>query len=119
MTDNRRRRIVEAAARRTYGPALAPGRDGDILRAWVRLEATAKAGGTGIGRLLTEEGVVGGQMPAPERSVADQFDVRDLEVPDGHVAAVAAAASLPAKVDVAIFPRDADALARFLARSDA
>jgi 4'-phosphopantetheinyl transferase len=116
MTDDRRRRLVEAAARRTCGPELAPDRDADVVRAWVRLEAAAKALGTGIGRLLTEEGVMGGETQAAETGASARLDIRDLEVPQDYVATIAAS-NLPAQIDVAIFPDQADALGRFLTRS--
>jgi 4'-phosphopantetheinyl transferase len=94
-----------------------PNRDGDVLRAWVRLEAAAKAFGTGIGRLLTEEGVIGGETRSAEAGAARALEIRDIDVPHGHVAAVAAS-DLPATIRVVVFPDDADALVQFLARSD-
>ena len=55
-----RQRIVAAAASFVSRERADPDSDVDVLRAWVRLEAVAKAGGPGIGVLLTEEGVIGG-----------------------------------------------------------
>ncbi len=132
MAAERRRRII-AAARRLKGSeglagaehsteaALAANGEGDqgelgdedVLRAWVRLEAAAKALGTGIGRLLTEEGVVGGAGMAGGSVAAAGLAVKNLDVPQGYVAAIAAD-RLPAAITVAAFPRDGDALAAFL-----
>ena len=68
----------------------------DLLHAWVRLEAFAKADGRGIGRLLTALGIVGGRtgdISASVRTVRESwppFALRDLDVPVGHFAALAA-----------------------------
>lgn len=98
MSAERRRLLIDAAAalaacnhaQDDAGP-LAPG-EGDeqaALRAWVRLEAYAKALGCGIGRVLTERGVIarsrqglradrdGANGSALEPNVA----VRDLGLP--------------------------------------
>jgi 4'-phosphopantetheinyl transferase len=118
MTEDRRRRMIAAAARLANGqPATSHPctSDRDVLRAWVRLEAAAKALGTGIGQLLTEEGVVGGK-PSGGATVASRLDVRNLDVADGYIAAVAAPA-LPRKIEVLALPNDADALKEFLSRA--
>ena len=120
MTEDRRNRVIAAAANWAHwspGDALLPNCDRDVLRAWVRLEATAKALGTGIGRLLTEEGVIGGEARPTEVGATRGLVVRDIEVPDGLMAAVAAG-KLPTTLEIVTFPDRADALASFLGRSD-
>lgn len=114
MTEDRRRRVIAAAARLADGQPAAPHTDADrdVLQAWVRLEAAAKALGTGIGQLLTEEGVVGGPQ-AGGATAASQLDVRNLDVADGYFAAVAAQ-TLPREIAVLTLPSDAEALANFL-----
>lgn len=96
MPADRTRLLLAAAS------ALAPnerelGATGqDLLHAWVRLEAFAKADGRGIGRLLTALGIVGartGDISASVRTVRESwppFALRDLDVPVGHFAALAA-----------------------------
>lgn len=55
-----RRILIERAAEVLGEDASLPEReDARILKAWVRLEAFAKADGRGIGRLLTQLGIVG------------------------------------------------------------
>jgi 4'-phosphopantetheinyl transferase len=112
MTEDRRRRVLAASARLNGGlPPSQPLDDARVLEAWVCLEAGAKVRGTGIGPLLTEEGVVGGQ---PDASVLkSEFEIRKLDIPRGYVAAVAAK-SLPPELPVVPFPDSAEALARFL-----
>jgi 4'-phosphopantetheinyl transferase len=112
MTEDRRRRVLAASARLNGELARSQSLDDAcILEAWVCLEAVAKARGTGIGPLLTEEGVVGGQN---DGSVSkSEFEIRRLDMPRGYVAAVAAK-SLPSELPVVPFPDSAEALARFL-----
>jgi 4'-phosphopantetheinyl transferase len=105
MSGDRRRRIVAAAERLAYKQPLAADNDDDVLIAWVRLEAAAKAVGTGIGRLLTEEGVIGGKREDRERPSAHKLAIKDLAVADGYVAALAAE-RLPETVRVISFPSD-------------
>lgn len=70
-----------------------------VLRAWVRLEAVAKAQGGGIGRLLTATGVLGARQRRPAQdgppksalSGLDGLAVRDLVVPARHDYATASA----------------------------
>ena len=117
MTEDRRRRVIAAAARLANGQPASMSRsdaDLDLIRAWVRLEAAAKSLGIGIGQLLTEEGVVGGK-PADggAATAASRLDVRNLDVATGYLAAVAAA-TLPRKIEVLTLPNDADALTEFL-----
>ena len=90
--------------------------DAGFLQAWVRLEAVAKGGRPGIGRLLTRLGIVGATTPPPLATAASPLQVRDLMLPTGHVAAVAAS-HLPGVIAVDAFPNDAPALAQFLGHS--
>ena len=116
MTEDRRRRVIAAAARlaNDQPPTSHSDADLDVLRAWVRLEAAAKALGTGIGQLLTEEGVVGGKPgDAVATTAASRLDVRNLDVATGYLAAVAAP-TLPMKIEVLTLPNEADALTKFL-----
>ncbi|MBS0235571.1 MAG: phosphopantetheinyl transferase [Proteobacteria bacterium] len=103
MSQDRRLRIIRAAERLASQPSLSAARDSDVLKAWVRLEAIAKARGTGIGRLLTDEGVIGGAGPADVPG--SDMDVRDLAVGDAYVSAVAAR-HLPQDLEVLTFPTD-------------
>jgi 4'-phosphopantetheinyl transferase len=116
MTDDRRRRIIAAAATLADGPALDHRRDGDVLRAWVRLEAVGKARGTGIGRLLTEQGVIGGANAIRGSHAASDIHVVDLSVPPNYVAAVSSAA-LPQSIEVIAFPTRAEVLVTFLSEA--
>lgn len=116
MSRERQDRLLTAAARYSavcdIGDA-AGARGGTVLRAWVRLEAVAKATGRGIGNMLTEHGVVGARLRVGEVPTASALDVQDLAVPAGYFAAIAAA-HLPEALNVEAFPRDAAALADFL-----
>jgi 4'-phosphopantetheinyl transferase len=116
MTEDRRRRIVAAAATLADGPALDLHRDADVLRAWVRLEAMGKARGTGIGRLLTEQGVIGGANAVRGSRAASDIHVVDLSVPTNYVSAMAIAAS-PQSMEVIAFPTRAEVLATFLSEA--
>lgn len=63
----RRTRIEEAGAALTDRPLPSEG-SGRFLQAWVRLEAYAKADGCGLGRLLTQLGILGaGAVALDER----------------------------------------------------
>lgn len=130
MSAERRRRLIEAEQRLCGSVAHgARPKDDDaaVLGAWVRLEALAKYDGSGIGRLLTAAGVVGG---GAQRRGADgalsagdggagagtvgSVSVRHVPLPAPFVGAVAARI-LPEKLVVVPLPmRHAD-LAAFLA----
>lgn len=110
MSPERRRRIVAAAAGFADTGETDPQNDVEVLRAWVRLEAIAKARGSGIGVLLTEEGVIGGTAVKREQPLPA---VIDLGVEAPYVAAVAADV-LPAKIAVERFPAQAHELQKFL-----
>ncbi|MBY0559984.1 phosphopantetheinyl transferase [Hyphomicrobium sp.] len=105
MSDERRQRIISAAQRMGARQALSPASDTDVIVAWVRLEAAAKALGSGIGRLLTEHGVVGGSRAVHAQDSEFDLQIRDLVVGDQFVAAVAAQ-RLPERIDVTLFPAD-------------
>lgn len=101
------------------GIAGDPQDDATVLQAWVRLEAWAKARGTGIGALLTDLGIWGaayvrgsGGPPGVRAMKAAQQDgiqVLDLELPHNLQGAVACA--LPyAPVRVREFPDDMEDL---------
>ncbi|CCB65871.1 Phosphopantetheinyl transferase-like protein [Hyphomicrobium sp. MC1] len=103
MSPDRRHRIVAAAGRLAAQPSLsADNNDADVIAAWVRLEAAAKALGIGIGRLLTQEGVVGGEE-VKETDTARRVAVRDLTIDAEHVGVVAAEC-LPETLAVEMFP---------------
>lgn len=116
MTDDRRRRIIAAAATLADGPALDHRCDADVLRAWVRLEAVGKAQGTGIGRLLTEQGVIGGANAVRGSRATSDIHVVDLSVPPNYVSAMALAASQQ-KIEVIAFPTRPETLATFLSEA--
>ena len=113
VTPERRQRIVAAAAGFAGDEKADPDSDVDVLRAWVRLEAVAKARGSGIGVLLTEEGVIGGTAGKPEKSVKSSPAVANIDVGTPYVAAVAADV-LRGEIAVRRFPKHADELAEFL-----
>jgi 4'-phosphopantetheinyl transferase len=103
---------IERAARELAPRALLPlDPDRRLLQAWVRIEAAAKAEGTGVGPLLTRLGVGGTSREANPPSVPASIEVHDLALADGLFGAVAlaAGASLPA---VRAFPRDGDTIER-------
>jgi 4'-phosphopantetheinyl transferase len=89
-----------ALAGRRGDPPLGASEDAELLRAWTRLEAWAKARGSGIGALLTELGLlgIGSHDAAPEaaaqraRSLAavEDIAVTDLALPGDLVGALAA-----------------------------
>lgn len=117
MTPERRRRIIGAAA--GLSGELPRGEDDcsndlDVLRSWVRLEAIAKARGSGIGVLLTEEGVVGGTGGAGSRSSPGAVAVVGLDVTPPYIAALAAE-RLPESIAIQRFPASSGELARFIA----
>lgn len=87
------RRTQLAAAATTLGRRpLDPARDADLLQAWTRLEALAKATGDGIGSTLTALGVRAKADPVPAASPPSRghyFVVTDLRLPAGLYGAVA------------------------------
>lgn len=107
MSDERRARIVSAARRLSpsCSPIAAPLSaygEADVLQAWVRLEAIAKASGLGVGQLLTETGVIGDGTANLSQRLSG-FAVRDVPVgsPDDAPAADARHDSLSPSVQSA------------------
>lgn len=99
MSAQRRSRVVTAAGRFPAQRTLSANTDADVIAAWVRLEAAAKALGTGIGRLLTREGVVGGGEVPEVGTAPYAIAVRDLDIDPHHVGAIAAE-RLPEKLAI-------------------
>lgn len=117
MSSERQARIIEAA--RAYNPvdgAEQPADPGRALQSWVRLEAVAKASGSGIGRVLTAAGVIGGVGRRGDGSMPSAFEVRDLDIGAGVYGAVAAQ-KLPARIEVRRFPLDAGGVAALKAET--
>lgn len=115
MSDDRRMRVEQAGQRLAPGVPLSGDETQRCLQAWVRLEAVAKASGSGIGATLTDAGVVGpreGRASAPAPQTAPLV-VRDLLLAEGYFAAVAAL-TLPKDVSIVDFPCEAAALKRFI-----
>jgi 4'-phosphopantetheinyl transferase len=114
MSNDRRQRIIRAAERLGPQPRLLGAEnDGDVIAAWVQLEAVAKALGIGIGRLLTEEGVVGGSKSKSGAPTDYRLAVQALSVENAYIAAIAAP-RIPEDLKVESFPH-AD-IAAFLRR---
>jgi 4'-phosphopantetheinyl transferase len=90
MSPARRERLFAALTRRVSAQDLVSERDGDVLVAWVQLEAIAKAHGIGIGRLLTQEGVIGAK-PRDYAEALERLATKVIEI-DRCVAAIAAPA---------------------------
>jgi 4'-phosphopantetheinyl transferase len=118
-----RRAAVEAAGA-ALGASLAGDGNTRFLHAWVRLEAYAKADGCGIGRLLTQLGILG--VAAAERADASGMlgrmgevaggaadGVRDLQLGDDIYAAAAFIGAQPV-ADVAWLPTDAKGLEKLI-----
>lgn len=111
MSLDRRKRIADAAGRYAPPLQLSASSEADVLTAWVLLEAAAKARGIGIGRLLTEEGVVGGSKTASAKSPPHRLATKLLSVEGGYVAAIAAE-RLPDALELRRFPHgEIDAIA--------
>lgn len=103
-------RIEEAAVTLAAGAPLSGDGDARTLNAWVRLEATAKADGCGMARLLTRIGALGGS-PSPDAFFAmrDALRAHDVVMPVEYVGAVALAAG-DTPPCVQLLPTDIDAL---------
>jgi 4'-phosphopantetheinyl transferase len=97
-----RRELIERAAAPLTARDLPITSQARTLQAWVRLEALAKADGSGIGRMMTAIGAVGGTKPAASASAALacaerlNLAVHDLALPGAYGAvAIDASANLP------------------------
>lgn len=113
ISGDRRQRIEAAAVRLSPDQPLPVAPDARFLQAWVRLEAVAKAGGQGIGQILTEAGVVGGSGSARDTQALSTHPVRDLTMQCGCYAAIAGA-GCQQLLTIENFPTDAVALSEFL-----
>jgi 4'-phosphopantetheinyl transferase len=123
VREPRRARVEAAAAALNPSEALPPVGEARFLQAWVRLEAFAKAEGSGVGRLLTRLGVSGdaagseAEFRARIDSVLEATQVaatRDVALGEGLYAAVASGPKLAA-FEVFRLPADRSALAGLLA----
>ncbi len=108
MPDRRRAGLVAAA-----GAICQPHLPEDVvgvLQGWTRLEATAKARGSGIGQLLVDLGVWGGadaqlsptaiRQRCTELIAAESIDVQDLDLPPELFGAIALTDPSPGPVTV-------------------
>lgn len=86
----RRARIEDYALRIAKGAPLPEARDRRFVQAWTRIEALAKADGRGIGKTLTEAGLVDA---AAAGAHSLRLVVRDVAAHAGYAAAVAAPAA--------------------------
>jgi 4'-phosphopantetheinyl transferase len=120
MSARRREHILAVGSGLAAMSSIKPDADDALLRAWCRLEAFAKAHGQGVARVLEEVGVRGvrrrtptpGDVEAAARALARKAGllVRDLRMPSGLFAAVAATG--PAKpLRPRPFPCEAGAIA--------
>jgi 4'-phosphopantetheinyl transferase len=96
VPDSRREPIeAEAIALANGTPLAGPDRDARFLNAWVRIEAAAKAHGTGVGPVLERLRPAGTRATEPPRPRAVEglrTIVHDVPVAEGVFAAVALAA---------------------------
>jgi 4'-phosphopantetheinyl transferase len=116
-----RQRLIVAAGNGLAGmPLTAEDNEEAFLQAWSRLEAFAKARGSGLARLLADVGARGGgsttaRVEAAARRVVGEagLKVRDLTLPPGLYGAVTVgeAASVPR---VRAFPANGPAIERLL-----
>lgn len=123
MSDERRRRIV-AAAEVVGGAPLSPSAPvdiADVLDAWVRLEALAKASGRGMARVLSEVGVIGraATRSGPVEHPLAAFAVERIALKEyGSRSLFAAVASWPVSESLpgqaSRFPETAEALRNWL-----
>jgi len=117
-----RQQAMLAAARAIAGdrPASRGDTDHDILRAWTRLEAWAKARGSGIGVLLQDLGIRGSRTGkcssgtdfgaiALQLLQKEAFTVRDLDLPAPLYGALAVKAASP-ELQLRQLPDRVDAL---------
>jgi 4'-phosphopantetheinyl transferase len=112
MSADRRSRLE--AAGQSLAPLLPLPAEGTgrTLQAWVRFEAAAKADGAGVGARMGELRPVGG-IEAGALRAAHAIAVKDVAVPDGYRAAVAAA-TLPERAAALQFPSTSEGLAAML-----
>jgi phosphopantetheinyl transferase len=123
MSPRRRAGIIAAAAGLAGREAADPRGDQALLQAWCRLEAYAKARGTGLAVTLVELGLRDarrarscGQIASTARRCARAagLKVKDVELPQGLYGAIALSGSaMPARVGS--FPTDRAGLERLAA----
>jgi 4'-phosphopantetheinyl transferase len=123
MSQRRRQEILAVGAGLADRPVGDAGSDADVLQAWCRLEACAKARGQGVARVLGELGLreTRGRQLAPTdiagaaRRLAREagLAVRDVKLPPGLHSAVAYAES-DAAPRLRRFPVERSAIERLL-----
>lgn len=107
VAPERRQRIERAAQSLAPGHPLPDTEDRRFLQAWVRLEAYAKARGSGIGSVLTQIGVAGGRRSLHAEDRLAQFLAEGPAITVADLAlhpAVASLAGRPGRVSPAVFP---------------
>ena len=110
MSAERRARIEAFAEYLVPGLDLPADSEARVLQSWVHVEALAKANGAGIGKTLTQAGLIGSPKPAETRKgEGAAFAVRDLDAGSGYYAAVAARV-LPETLKVVAFPWDRESV---------
>jgi 4'-phosphopantetheinyl transferase len=124
MSPRRREEVLAVGMGLAARPLAGGHGEAALLQAWCRLEACAKARGSGVAALLAALGLRasgGRQLPlaqieAAARQLArnDGLAVRDVELPAGLLGATASAGG-PAPVRPRRFPRDRRAIVRLLA----
>lgn len=112
MSEERRERLRSAGARLAAVPP-GPG-DAGLLQAFVRMEAFAKAEGSGLARLLGALGVLGRGSAAAAPPDLAAFAVSDLALGKGLVGAVALPRGVPAPA-VSRLPADRAGIERVAA----
>ena len=103
ITEDRRGQIEALGQSLLPEVVLSADPDSRFLQAWVRIEAVAKAEGIGVGRALTNAGIMGDSRSRPASAAHRTFDVRDLDAGD-HVFAAVAAPKLPTIVGLMALP---------------
>ena len=103
IADDRRRQIEAHGQSLLPEVVLSADPDSRFLQAWVRIEAVAKAEGIGVGRALTNAGIMGDRSSRPASAAHRTFEVRDLDAGD-HVFAAVAAPKLPAILGLKALP---------------
>lgn len=126
MSPRRREEVLAVGAGLGARPPLAAVGDAALLQAWCRLEACAKARGSGVAALLRALGLRasgGRQLPLEQVEAAARrlardagLAVRDVELP-ARLFGATASAGKPAPVHPRRFPRDRREIARLLVGS--
>lgn len=118
IPDDRRGQIEAAGRLLNPSVPIIGDSEGRLLQSWVRLEALAKAEGSGVGQILTRMGVRRGVTPpAPDRAAPSPigaFAVHDVDAGPQRFAAVALAPGQRCPT-ITHFPVDAAAVAALVA----